>query len=112
DCEFDANAPYNPYIYNARGTWRSKKSHLYLHSREQQNPQVNRHDGVFSLYNPFWRFASSIWDKNETNWTWAAEVTKYSPYGYELENKDRLGRHSAAQYDYNNNLPTAVAKNA
>lgn len=112
DCGFDVNAPYNPYIYNARGTWRAKKSHLYLHSREQQTTQENRQDGIYTLYNPFWRYASNTWDKNSANWQWTSEVTKYSPYGYELENKDPLGRHSAAQYDYNNNLPTAVAKNA
>lgn len=112
DCNFDANAPYNPYVYNAKGTWRSLKSHLYLHKRKQSSTQVNRTDGIFELFNPFWRYFSGDWGQNTNNWTWTSEVTKYSPYGFELENKDRLDRYSAAQYDYNNNLPVAVANNA
>ena len=111
DCGFDVNGIYNPYIYNAKGTWRAKKSHLYLHSRTQTTTQNNREDGVFNSFNPFWFFGGNMWDINDNNWTWTSEVTKYSPYGFELENKDRLGRFSAAQYDYNNNLPVAVGNN-
>jgi hypothetical protein len=39
-------------------------------------------------------------------------VTKYSPYGAELENKDALNRYSAAQYGYAYKLPMAVASNS
>ena len=79
-----------------------KKAHLYLHGRTQSTLansgyQNNRDDGVFSSFNPFWwRNGSNIWNINSNNWTSTSEVTKYSPYGFELENKDALDRYSAA----------------
>lgn len=112
DCDFDENEEYNPFIYNVKGTWRKKKSHLYLQSRTYTIPQHNREDGVFVKFNPFWWYNGNLWNTDNTNWTWTSEVTKVSPYGFELENVDRLGRYSAAQYDYNNNLPVAVGNNA
>jgi hypothetical protein len=39
-------------------------------------------------------------------------VTKYSPYGPEIENKDALGKYSSAVFGYNHSLAKAVAKNA
>src|SRR5690606_1604199 len=62
----------------------------------------------FYEYNP----AQTQWQTNTTNWTFASEVTKYSPFGAELENKDALGRYSAAQYGYGYTLPIAVASNS
>ena len=121
DCDFDSTSIYNRYTHNVRGTWRAKRSHLYLQSRTPippvlpapAPPQNNREDGTFDLFNPFWWYASSEWliTPQINNWTWTSEVTKFSPYGFELENQDRLGRYSAAQYDYNNNLPVAVGNN-
>ena len=45
-------------------------------------------------------------------WTFASEVTQYSPFGAELENKDALERYSSAQYGYNYTLPVAVTSNS
>jgi hypothetical protein len=45
-------------------------------------------------------------------WTYASEVSQFSPYGQELENKDALNRYSSAQYGYKYTLPVAVASNA
>jgi hypothetical protein len=107
----------NPYTINAKGTWRAKRSHLYLHGRTQSidggpGHQNNRADGVYNSFNPFWWVnGSNMWNINEENWTSTSEVAQYSPYGFELENKDALNRYSAAQYDYNNKLPVAVGNN-
>jgi hypothetical protein len=50
--------------------------------------------------------------QSDPNWVVARSVTKYSPWGYELENKDALGNYTAAVYGYNHQLPVALAQNA
>lgn len=49
---------------------------------------------------------------NDPNWIVARTVTKWSPWGMELENVDATGNYTAAQYGYNEQLPTALAQNA
>jgi len=49
---------------------------------------------------------------DDRNWVVARTVTKYSPWGFELENKDAIGNYTTAQYGYNNQLPVALAQNA
>ena len=97
----------NPYAQGIRGNWRAYKSYKYVTGRNYGNN--NRTDGTFSTFNPFyWSDPAS----RDAKWTLASTVTKYSPYGFELENKDALGRYSAALYEYNNSLVTAVASNS
>lgn len=48
----------------------------------------------------------------DPNWVIARTVTKYSPWGFELENKDAIGNYTAAMYGYNQQLPVALAQNA
>lgn len=112
NCDLNIEGVYNPYVHNAKGTWRMKKSHLYLVGRNQTADKTTREEGTYGSYKTFWRTTGNTWLKNNQNYTWTSQVSKYSPYGVELENEDRLGRYSAAQYDYNNQLPTAVANNA
>jgi len=111
---------FNPYIFNARGEWRAEKSYAYLTERAEvtqgDNSKVNnRKEGYFKDFIPYYVLNSNNqWVENDitTNkWTFASEVTEYSPYGAELENKDALDRFSSAQYGYNMTLPTAVASN-
>lgn len=45
-------------------------------------------------------------------WTWSAEITKYSPFNFEIENRNALGIYSSALYGYRNSLATAVANNS
>lgn len=105
---------YNPYRYNTLGIWRAYKSHLYLTGRHQNAIANPRMDGFYNDYTSFyennggWEIASDV----DTNWTFTSEVTQYSPYGFELENADALGRYSAAQYGYNFSFPLAVAANS
>ena len=116
-CGFDPDETFNEYFRGKRGNWRAKRSYLYLTAREQNrrndNPSV-REDGSYQMFNPFWRPTGSQgdWQKNPAGWTSTSAVTTYSPYGFELENRDALGRYSSAVYGYNNTLPTAVANNA
>ncbi len=108
----------NPFVNNIKGDWRAVESYAYLTGRT--NNASPRNDGFFTNFKPFntYNSGTNSWEINPTAfqapniWTAASEVTKYSPFGAELENKDALGRHSAAQYGYNYTLPTAVASNS
>jgi hypothetical protein len=108
----------NPYLWNIKGNWRAEKSYAYLTGRKSASGQYNnpRDEGFFTSFNPFYILdttpAIPVWKVDDTNWTYASSVTKYSPYGAELENKDALERYSAAQYGYVYKLPMAVASNA
>ncbi|NMH85962.1 hypothetical protein HHX25_00450 [Flavivirga sp. Y03] len=122
---------FNPYLYNASGEWRAEKSYAYLTERtdvKEGASTVRKHtrkEGYFKEFIPFyaletdgtqWAVNSEVIDEqtpDEINyWTFASEVTQYSPYGAEIENKDALDRYSSAQYGYNFTLPTAVTSNS
>lgn len=105
----------NQFAIGNKGLWRAYKSYAYLidrqHSWKNNNTDI-RKDGVYTAFNPFWRWNGSEWEIDVTNWTWTSEITEINPYGAELENVDALGRYSAATYGYNNTIPTSVAANA
>ncbi len=105
---------FNPYLYNVRGEWRAKKSHAYLTGRRSNvnGTASPRYEGYFSEFSPFYQLSGNNWDIVSTDWISASQVSQYSPYGAELENKDALDRYSAAQYGYNYTLPVAVASNS
>jgi hypothetical protein len=121
----EAIAPYeygfNPYLFNVRGEWRAKKSYAYLTGRNNNENSAKplRHEGYFNKFKPLYRINSTTLDwyvdnpqNTDNKWKFASQVSQYSPYGAELENKDALGRYSSAQYGYNYTLPTAVASNS
>ncbi|MEO1032276.1 MAG: Ig-like domain-containing protein [Bacteroidota bacterium] len=129
DIEFDENGAItnyatigiNPYLFNVKGDWRAIKSYAYLTGRNNASNNYNpRSEGFFDTYRPFYALRvtgnPAYWEINNpvdssNKWTFASEVTQYSPYGTELENKDALDRFSAAQYGYRYTLPTAVGSN-
>ncbi len=132
DIEFDENGnitnyetiSVNPYLYNIKGDWRAIKSYAYLTGRNNNSNGYNpRTEGFFNTFKPFYKLNLSqvpwYWEidnpdpsqNNSNKWTFASEVTQYSPYGAEIENKDALDRFSAAQYGYRYTLPTAVGSN-
>lgn len=120
ECGLTPKSKVNPYKQGLLGVWRPLKSHLFLteriQTREKDNTNI-RKDGVYKTFSPFWlppigKNTAMNWMPNYTGWTWTSEVTIYSPFGLELENKDALGRFSSATYGYHNTLPTAVSSNA
>lgn len=105
--------PVNPFLYNTKGEWRPVKSYAYLSGRNNFETNNRRNSGYFKDFNTFYNVdANGTWSISKIGWTSASTVTKYNPYGNEVENMDALGRHSSAQYGYNYKLPVAVASNA
>jgi hypothetical protein len=103
------------YVNGSRGNWRKKRAYTFLTNRAQTNYDNNtntRIDGVFTSFNPLYKRQAGKWQMDTLNWTSTAQVTIMNPNGQELENKDALGRHSAANYGYRQTLATAVAANA
>ncbi|WP_298545842.1 hypothetical protein [uncultured Aquimarina sp.] len=106
---------FNPYLYNVKGEWRAKSSYAYLTSRRANENASPRVEGFYQDFRPFYTLRNGEWHKSATieqDWTFASEVSQYSPYGVELENRDALDRHSSAQFGYNYTLPTAVTSNS
>ena len=109
----DEIGPVNPFRYNIRGDWRAIKSYAYLTGRNNFVTDNRRKAGFFMSFVPFYVLdTTKVWLANRNNWTNASEVTKYNPFGVELENMDALKRYSSAQYGYNYTLPVAVTSNA
>ena len=124
---FDYNTEYkayNPYKYNVKGDWRAKRSFAYLTGRNFTEDPTPRKTGFLNTFRPLYEYNGTNWNlqenliaengsqDNNMKWTFASEVSQYSPYGMELENKDALNRYSSSQYGYNYRLPVAVGSNA
>lgn len=117
DCfEGELLASTNPYIIGTRGIFKPKTSYLHLTKRAQDNYDGNtniRKDGIMTSYTPFYRLNyAKKWEIDKKDWTYTSEVTEFNPYGQELENRDALGRFSAATFGFNQSMATAVAANA
>jgi hypothetical protein len=111
-CECNTPAHFNAYLYNEKGVWRTKASHTYLTGRNYQASTTSRREGFFTSFSPFYQLNSTgNWIQNKKSWTFVSQVSKFSQFGFELENKDALDRYSGAQYGYANKLPMAVGAN-
>ena len=112
----------NPYVTGLRGNWRPKASYLYLTERYRDPSQFGstentnlRDDGYYTSFSPYWTSTNGgEWAASglsDPKWTFTSEVSCFHPDGAEVENRDALGRYSAAQYGYANTLPVAVGSN-
>lgn len=110
-CMGTSQDPLNPYVTGIRGVWRPKNSYQFDEIREGGN--TIRFDGELANFEPFWQWKSGVLDSTLiSKWISPVTITKYNPYGFEVENQDILGRYSSAVYGYNQTLPIAVAGNA
>jgi hypothetical protein len=100
-----------PFANGQRGIWRPKDSYVYVTDRRQSTEVNTGKDGTFSGV-PMFDFQSITFSDCAENWRKVNEVTRYSPYGVELENRDILNVYSSALYGYNGKLPIAVGNNA
>lgn len=117
-----SNADINDYRYGKKGVWRAKKTYLYQIPRKQSGvePTETRAniDGEYEPWEPY------SWLEGAMNpkWDWVSEITRYSPYGYGLEEKSRLNKgadddvvidevsiYSSQMYGYDNSVVIAAA---
>jgi hypothetical protein len=114
-CLDKPGAAYNPFVLGRKGNLRIKKNYAVLTNRQQTRYDNNlfvRKDGVFEQFTPFWHKNANGWLGDPTGWTFSSEVTKFNPYGQELESHDALNRYSSATYGYNFRIPTAMGVNS
>lgn len=107
----------NPYLHGLLGNWRPVRSYAYYGARSESSPSQEtniRKDGAFNEFLSFWQKQTKEWTPQTNNpaWVWNAESTIFNKKGFELENKDPLGRYNAAVYGYDNAVPVAVAQNS
>jgi Leucine-rich repeat (LRR) protein len=96
------------YKNGTQGVWRNDGMYVYDIPRSASKAPNLSKDGTFSLEN----FNYEMADINAIpHWTKATSMTQYSPYSYELENRDVLGIYSSALYDYGGHLPSANGVN-
>ena len=125
-CSYEKGDAINPYLYGILGNWRAKGDYFFMGDRNNMSAATAenlRTDGYLPGFKTFWRppiAAEAAWQRNipepdlgrYENWNRKTEMTVYSPYGFDLENKNPLPAYSSAQYGYLNLLPVAVAGNA
>ena len=107
----------NPYVYGILGNYKPNKSYTYYSERGQSNPSAITNiktDGAFADFASFWNFQGQGVKPqyNATKWVWNSEMTLFNRKGFELENKDPLGRYNSGIYGYGAALPVAVAQNS
>lgn len=107
----------NPYVSGIFGNWRPDKSYVYNGNRRQTDATVStniRTDGAIKNYNGYWSFSSLflIPTTDTVTWVWNSQATLFNKKGFELENKDPLGRYNAGSYGYNSSLPLNVTQNS
>ncbi|RWY48521.1 hypothetical protein [Mucilaginibacter gilvus] len=115
----------NPYLFGFAGNWRPYQTMVFEQKRVYTNV-INPATTVLNLstaghlnnFYSYWLPAAgqNKWAENKsvpvTSWVMANKVMLYDRYGQESENKDALGRYSSAKFDFNGELPGAVANNS
>ncbi|MCS3799472.1 PA14 domain-containing protein [Niastella sp. OAS944] len=107
----------NPYQYGILGNFRPLRSYVYYGSRVESDTSkyINtRTFGVIKDFAPFWVYQNNQWvpSYDTTRWVWNSQTTLFNRKGFELENKDPLGRYNSGVYGYGLTLPTAVLQNS
>jgi hypothetical protein len=107
----------NPYVAGIVGNWRLNKNYTYFGPRAETDPSSTtniRTDGSFADFSSFWAFFNGQLEPqyDTTRWMWNSEITLFNRKGFEIENKDPLGRYNSGLYGYNSTMPVAVIQNS
>ncbi|WP_375563412.1 hypothetical protein ACE193_25390 (plasmid) [Bernardetia sp. OM2101] len=103
------NTSKNPFLNAQKGVWRADASFAYMQDRSASEEVDISKDGSFSLQMLDWKQNGNVFP---SSWRKVATLEQYNADGFEVENRDILGRYSSALYGYQNQLSTAVATNA
>jgi hypothetical protein len=128
---FSTNSPLNPFIYGLKGIWQPSSEIVYYEKRDNYvtrlqtettagNPNSTniREAGYLQNYEPYWTYSASGWSKKSLQgvnnpWTWKDSITLTDFFGNSLESVSALNDiNNCVLYDYNRELPVAVASNA
>lgn len=107
----------NPYQYGILGNFRPLRGYVYYGRRNESDPlqSVNtRTNGTIKDFAPFWILQNNHWapSYDTTRWVWNSQTTLFNRKGFDLENKDPIGRYNAGLYGYGLTMPTAVVQNS
>jgi hypothetical protein len=110
----------NVYQYGIMGDYRPLRSYVYYGQRKEIDPLDTtvsiRKAGTIPNFQPFWVYNtdSSRWvpSYDSSRWVWNSQTTLLNRKGFELENKDPLGRYNSGLYGYGLTVPTAVTQNS
>ncbi|WP_315815575.1 hypothetical protein [Paraflavitalea speifideaquila] len=107
----------NPYISGILGNWRASRSYAHYARRAETSPAAAtniRKNGAFGEFTSFWKFQSGklVAQYDTAHWVWNSESTLFSRKGFEVENKDPLGRYNSGQYGYNLTTPVSMVQNS
>jgi hypothetical protein len=97
----------NSYANGSKGVWRNSASFAYKKPRKLSPATNLATDGTFIFDRFNWQSAANA----IPGWIEATTMTHYSPFSYELENKDVLDVYTAAVYDYGGHLVAANGAN-
>lgn len=101
------------YRFGRKGIWRSQEAFAYQIDRKRSNITDRTNigkNGEFEKFNIFnWKSPTM---EDNPNWLLTNEMTRYSPYGFDLENRNILGIYSSEMLGYQNSVITAVGSNA
>jgi hypothetical protein len=108
---------FNPYVTGVLGNWRANRSYTWYAARAETDPNAEtdiRRNGTFADFTAFWNFQGDklVAQPDTTRWVWNSEITLINHKGFEIENKDPLGRYNSGLYGYNLTMPTAVIQNS
>ena len=108
DEEFNSR---NDYAKGIKGIWRPRKHYTYVTERNQAAGLNLRRDGSFDEMVLFdWNLVEQ--EACAPDWRYVKESTRFSPQGFQLEEKNILDLYSTVIYGYRGTVLVAVAKNA
>lgn len=98
----------NDFESGRKGRWHVQDNYVY--STALLPNTINRESGLFN-YIPFnWQKITDLDDRG--NWLRASTVTRYSPDGNPLEEKNAIDLNSIARFGYYQAVPVTLAQNA
>lgn len=110
------NANKNDYETGAKGKWRITSAYVYKApvvggaiENASVHQRIYKDAGTFTMEMFNWKNLSM---NDSTKWIRTSTVTKYTPNGNAIEEKDAIHLYSAAKYGYAQTVPYMVAQNA